>query len=455
MQKRLFLVAAFVVLLVATLMFSSSIGYIQAQGDATPTPLPTATPAIAEMGTGDTHISFWNGLTGSDGVTLNEMLAQYAIENTDISITTEIIPWATLYTKLQAAFVANEAPDVFLIRVAQLPQFVSYGVVRDLSDWYTSGGGFLPDEDFAQPAFDRVWVDGAPYAVPLDNHGRGSWINLNHFEAAGLDPNDVPETYDEALAIFQQLTLDEDGNNAASPDFDPEAVVQWGFSPEWLWTDWISWGFGSGGSLVSEDGTTATVNSPGMLLALQRMYDLIYVHHVMPQPGGWDSWAAFSAGNLSIIPTGSWFRNFAATLTDVPSQAWPALPIGEEPSTWIGSHVFVIPASTEGAQLEAVRQMIEWVSDNQILWAASGQVPARISAQEALDPENYPSNILLGQTFQEYGVLEPPCVTILEIEDIMNAELGEALNDQKTPEQALNDANDRIQEALDRQPCQA
>jgi hypothetical protein len=59
---------------------------------------PTATPIVSEMGTGGTHISFWNGLTGSDGVTLNEMLAQFAAENPDFSITTEIIPWATLYT---------------------------------------------------------------------------------------------------------------------------------------------------------------------------------------------------------------------------------------------------------------------------------------------------------------------------------------------------------------------
>jgi ABC-type glycerol-3-phosphate transport system substrate-binding protein len=405
------------------------------------------------MGTGATHISFWNGLTGSDGVTLNEMLAQYATENTDISITTEIIPWLTLYTKLQAAFVADEAPDLFLIRVAQLPQFVSYGVVQDLSSWYTSGGGFLPDDDFAQPAFDRIFVDGVPYAVPLDNHGRGAWINLDLFEAAGLDPNVYPENYEETVALLQQLTLDANGNNAASPDFDPENVVQWGISPEWLWTDWLSYSWGSGGGLTSEDGTTATINSEGNVLALQRMYDLIYVHHVMPAPGGWDPWGAFGAGTASINPTGTWFRNRAGEFTDIRSQAWPVLPIGEERAAWIGSHVFVIPTSTTGAQLDAVREMLTWVSDNQVLWASSGQVPARISAQEALDPESYPSNILLGQTFQEYGQLEPVCISNLEFEPIIGAELSAALNDQKSPQQALDDANALIQAVLDRQPC--
>jgi ABC-type glycerol-3-phosphate transport system substrate-binding protein len=415
-------------------------------------PVPTFTPAVASMGTGSTHISFWNGLTGSDGTTLNEMIAQFAAENSDYSVTTEIIPWATLYTKLQAAFVADEAPDLFLIRVAQLPQFVSYGVVADLSSWYTSGGGTYPDEDFAQPAFDRVWIDGAAYAIPLDNHGRGVWINLDMFEAAGLDPNDPPDNYEETVEMLKALTLDANGNNAASPDFDSENIVQWGIAPEWLYTDFLSYMFGMGGQMVSEDGTQILINSPEAVEALQRVYDLIYVHHVMPPAAGFDPWGSFGAGLVAINPTGTWFRNRSLEF-DVPSQAWPVLPIGDERAAWIGSHVFVIPASTQGEQLEAVKVMLDWITDNQVLWASSGQVPARISAQEQLDPENYPSNILLGQTFQEYGQLEPACLSILEIEDALNPELSAALTGQKTPQQALDDAAARIQSVLDRQPC--
>ncbi len=449
MSKRFSLIVRLAMLVLV--VFTLSAG--AAAQDPTPAPLPTETPAIASMGTGSTHISFWNGLTGSDGVTLNEMIAQFAAENPDYSITTEIIPWATLYTKLQAAFVAGEAPDLFLIRVAQLPQFVSYGVVADLSGWYTSGGGALPDEDFAQPAFSRIFVNGAPYAIPLEIHGRGVWINVDHFEAAGLDPNVYPENFEQTVEILQQLTLDANGNNAASPDFDPENVVQWGTSMEWLYTDFLSYMFGNGGSMVSEDGKTVLINSPEAVAALQRMYDLIYTYHVSPPAAGWDSWGSFAAGIQSTIPTGTWFRNFAET-TDINSQAWPVLPIGDNRAAWIGSHVFVIPASTQGEQLEAVQTMLTWIADNQVTWASSGQVPARISAQEALDPESYPTNILLGQTFQEYGQLEPACLSILEIEDALNPELSAALNNQKTPQQALDDAAARIQSVLDRQPCQ-
>jgi ABC-type glycerol-3-phosphate transport system substrate-binding protein len=113
----------------------------------------------------------------------------------------------------------------------------------------------------------------------------------------------------------------------------------------------------------------------------------------------------------------------------------------------------VVPASTTGAQLEAVHNMINWVADNEVLWAASGQIPARLSAQAALDPANYPSNILLGQTFQQYGHLEPVCISGLEFEGVIGPELSAALNNQETPQQALDNAQAGIQAVLDRQPC--
>ena len=436
--------------LLAAMAFSLSLVSVQAQ-DA-PEPLPTATPAIAELGTGGLKISFWNGLTGSDGVTLNDMLAQFVEANPDISVTTEIVEWNTLYTKLQAAFVAGTPPDVVILHSAEIPQFASYGVLKDLGPWYTSGGGWFPDEDISEVTMAGMKYQDVIYGIPLDNHGRGLWINVDKFEAAGLDPNmEPPTTYEGWVELFQQLTLDANGNNAASPDFDPENVVQWGYAVgEWPRVNFLGALKQHGGSFVNEEGQVA-VNSPEGVAALQQAVDLVYKYHVSPPEAGFDTWNAFASGSLAVLPTGTWFRNFAETL-DVNSQAWPAPQFGPEPGTYLGIHVFLVPATLEGEKLEAVQTMIQWVSENQVLWAASGQVPARISAQEALDPENYPSNILLGQTFGEYGVGDYPSTVIQEMYSALDPELSAALNNLKPVEQALNDAAERMQQALDRAP---
>ena len=273
------------------------------------------------------------------------------------------------------------------------------------------------------------------------------------FEAAGqsTDRADAPTTYEGWVELFQKLTLDVNGNNALSPDFDPENVVQWGYAvSEWPEVNFIAGVAQEGGSWLSADGKTAQVNTPEAITALQKQYDLVYKYHVSAPQSGFDSWQAFGAGTLAVVPTGTWFRNQSLLFTDINSTAWPNWQFGPNKATWFGAHTFMIPASAEGKKLDAALRLIQWVSEHQVDWAASGQVPARLSAQAALDPENYYSNILLGQTFTEYGVIDPPTVVYQELQAIMLQELSAALNDLKSVEDALNDMNTMMQEAIDR-----
>jgi ABC-type glycerol-3-phosphate transport system substrate-binding protein len=380
------------------------------------------------------------------------MLAQFIEEHPEVSVTMEIIPWGTLYTKLQAAFVAGQPPDMFLLHASEVPQFASYGVLMDLGPWYTSGGGWFPDDDLSEITRGGMVYDGVTYGIPLDNHGRGLWINRTAFENAGVDPDAAPPTdYEGWVALFQQLTLDANGNNAASADFDAENVVQWGFTVgEWPLVNFLATIAQHGGSLISEDGTTVTVNSEAGVTALQQHVDLVYTYHVSPPAAGFDTWQGFAGGTVAVLPTGTWFRNYAVDQTDIDWAAWPQFQFGAQPATWFGAHTFMLPVTLEGEKLAAAQTLIQWVSDHQVDWAASGQVPARLSAQAALDPENYPSNILLGAGFTEYGILDTQHVAIQEMYAALDPELSAALNGQKTAQQALDDAAARMQQVLDR-----
>ncbi len=449
MSRRSYLLGfVMVAMIVVTVVMMSMATTTVAQED------PTATPIVAEIGSGGgTHISFWNGLTGSDGVTLNEMLAKFAEENPDVSVTVEMIIWNTLYQKLQTAFVANEPPDVILLHSGEIPMFGSFGVLRDLGDQYTSGGGWLPDDDISEFTMDGMMYDGVIYGIPLDNHGRGLWINVDMFEAAGIstDPATAPTTYEGWVELFQKLTLDANGNNALSPDFDPENVVQWGYTVgEWINVNFFAALAQHGGSYLSEDGKTVTVNSEAGITALQQTVDLVYKYHVSPPSAGFDTWQGFGAGTVAVLPTGTWFLNQAKLFTDINSMAWPNWQFGPNKGTYFAAHTFMVPTATSGEKLDAVLKMIQWVSEHQVDWAASGQVPARLSAQAALDPEIYSSNILLGQTFTEYGVTDPKSTVTQEMHAYLDAELSSALNGLKSAEEALNDAAELMQEALDR-----
>ena len=148
-----------------------------------------AEPVVTDLGASDLKVSYWHGLSGSDGATMNEMLADFVDQNPNIGVSAELLPWETLYAKLQASFLAGTPPDLVLMHASELPQYASFGVMRQMSDWYTSGGGWLPDDDLSPSTYAGMHYDGVLYGIPLDNHGMGQWINVDHFEAAGLDPD--------------------------------------------------------------------------------------------------------------------------------------------------------------------------------------------------------------------------------------------------------------------------
>ena len=94
---------------------------------------------------------------------------------------------------------------------------------------------------------------------------------------------------------------------------------------------------------------------------------------------------------------------------------------------------------------------LKWISANQAHWATSGQVPALLSVQASLDAESFPSNVVLGASFSDHGVLDFTSTVTAELYQMgLEPELNAALNNQKTVEEALNDAAERMQAILDR-----
>ena len=67
----------------------------------------------------------------------------------------------------------------------------------------------------------------------------------------------------------KRLTLDGNGNNAASSSFDPNNIVQYGFNLVKDYDGWGSWILNNGGKYYSEDGKQFTMNDPKCVNALQ------------------------------------------------------------------------------------------------------------------------------------------------------------------------------------------
>lgn len=117
--------------------------------------------------------------------------------------------------------------------------------------------------------------DGTNYGVPLNIAPMMLYWNKDLFSAAGLDPEQPPTTWDEFASMAEKLTIDDNGDG--KPEQYALALADHTTVPIWQMLLW-----GTGGGVVSDDATTAIVDSPETLEALEFWVEQVRDKQVSP-----------------------------------------------------------------------------------------------------------------------------------------------------------------------------
>ncbi len=154
--------------------------------------------------------------------------------NWDIQL--EQTPQDGIVEKTNTQIASGDLPDVVQVQGLFAQPWINQGAFASLAD-YASNPEFNVD-DFYAAALDQFTYDGALYGIPNIVAPDLVFLNLDMFEAAGVDLPTNDWTMDDLKALALELTLDGDGRNANDPDFDSSNVVQWGLSvtPNNIWT---------------------------------------------------------------------------------------------------------------------------------------------------------------------------------------------------------------------------
>lgn len=243
---------------------------------------------------------------------------EFTRRNPNITIRIEQAGWGEYWGGLTTALVSGTAPDVFTNHLAYYPELMSKGQLLDIQPFVERDGVdlsiYLIDPD--------LWVkDGKRYGLPQDWDTIAIFYNKDMFEAAGITQEEIdgwtwdPETGGTFMETIAKLTLDENGNNGLSPEFNKNAVVQWGFAggpgdagsagqPDWS-------GFAASLGWQPTDGPWTTkyhYDDPRIAATLQWWADLHLVHGFAPGTdslsGGVES--LFLAQKVAMFPMGSW-----------------------------------------------------------------------------------------------------------------------------------------------------
>lgn len=146
-------------------------------------------------------ITFWNSFTGADGDMLTDLVNRYNEENTD-GITVEMDISSDFDSQLSTAFAAGTGPTMILSSSAYRFTYGDY--MQNISDVFDKTN--LDKADFIQSYLDYCSEGDNLYFVPFQIVGYYMYWNKDLFQAAGLDPETPPATWDEWAEYAQKLT---------------------------------------------------------------------------------------------------------------------------------------------------------------------------------------------------------------------------------------------------------
>ena len=242
--------------------------------------------------TGTVILSGWQS-TGAEGEALQATLD--AFEEAYPNITLDYQPVATDYpTAMAAKFSAGEPPDLFYVDSSLAPDWIDQGVLQEL-DTMAAERGFDTSQFFPGYLDAFKGPDGQIYGFPKDGNTLAMAYNADMLEAAGIEP---PTNWEELAAAAEALTTGDQKAFCLNHSLDRA----------------LAFVYQNGGSLLSEDKTQNTVDSPETADALQT-YLGFFANDQGARAGDLgDDWCGKALGEeqVAIIFEGGWLDPYMA-----------------------------------------------------------------------------------------------------------------------------------------------
>ncbi len=263
---------------------------------------------------GTVVLSGWQS-SGDEGKALDAVLAGFKAAYPNIKL--DYQPVATDYaTAMAAKFSSGAPPDVFYVDSSLAPDWIDQGVLEDVGTM-ASERGFDTSQFFPGYLDAFTGPDGKIYGFPKDGNTLAMAYNTDMFTAAGLQP---PTTWDELKAAATKLTTGGQKAFCLSSTLDRA----------------LAFIYQNGGSLLSDDKTTDTIDTPAVKDALTT-----YLGWFKSGQGGrpadlkGDDWCGKALGlkQVAMIFEGGWLDPYMKSTYPDTKYAWAEMPKGTQQAT--------------------------------------------------------------------------------------------------------------------------
>ena len=400
-------------------------------------------------------LTFWHVMSNKvDKAAIDAAVAKFNETHPNIQVKAILVPGhETESTKLMTAVAAGTGPDIYYLDRFTVAQRAHFGVLEPLQDYLVKAGVDVSalKAKFFDFAAKEATYRGKLYALPWDTDARVLYYNKKLFKKAGLDPNKPPVTIKELDEYAAKLTKIK-GNR----------VLQIGFIP-WRDQGWhYTWGWVFGGKFYDPKTKKLTfADDPKILAALKwevgyaKKYGIKNIDAFFSSyRGGSVPVDPFIIGKEAMRVGGNWFMsqldNFASKGFEYGVAPIPYPEGGEKDSTWAGGWSLVIPKGAKHPK-EAAEFMVWMATNGEKMYAEqTAHFAALRAATEALVKKDPRQKLF-------YDLFSGPnahCRPVIPVGALLWDKLGNAWNDalygKKSPEQALRDAQNEVQQALDK-----
>lgn len=331
-------------------------------------------------------------------------------------IVLEVIPQQSVAEKINTQLAANDLPDVVRSQGLLVQQWLRQGAFLDLTPLIAESKLDLTDF-YAGPLAQFQWQEqtwGLPDTAAPDL----LFYNKALFDAAGVAYPTDAWTFEDMRQAAIQLTLDDQGRNAADPSFEPTKIVQWGWNGglTFFWQRHLVRGWG-GDFCANADCTLMNFTTPATLEAINWWVKLVTVDHAtLYDPYGGSQTGIpgdpFLAGKAAMGYNGFFavgqLNSSGAIDYDI---AQPLLGADGKRYTPLSTNGYMIAANSEHPQ-EAwalVQALVEptFLADT---WGKPGHaVPARRAVAAAvINPDQAPQNQAAIVAAMDYGEVFKP-----------------------------------------------
>jgi multiple sugar transport system substrate-binding protein len=362
-----------------------------------------------------------------------------------------------------SAVASGEPPELLYADRDQVGSLAARGAIIPLERCIEGEG--IDMDQYRESAVEQVTLDGKVYGIPEFNQVQVTMANADLLSAAGVTIDDVNGSDREAMTQANLALAKSNGGSLGVIGVDSKL-------PEFL----PLWVAAAGGSLISEDGRTAMLDSP------EAVDSLTWAAGIYEDQGGFsavkafrDSADFFGAGNqfatnvLGAMPMEQWYINVLNEVSpDAPMAFDTVRTTDGEPIAFAGGSAWAIPSGTENAAAacrwaRVMTSMEAWQAAAEARLAVredegkpfTGILTGNSVADEEIrgmvtsGGEPWDSGVEAMYEANDHTFSLPANPADAEFEQAMQDAVNSVLNGEATPEEALAEAQETAQQALD------